>query len=104
MPELSEKEQRKRPPYRPRNVSEPGPPMTLGNMREHGVRRLRAFCENRKCRHTGLVDVDDYPDDAPVPSFGPLMACTQCGAIGAHARPYWGEAPRKGQGPEDGSA
>jgi hypothetical protein len=26
----------------------PGPPMTLGNMRENGVRSIAAWCGNRK--------------------------------------------------------
>ena len=42
-------------------------PMTLGNM------------------------VSTYADDLPVPSFGPRMVCTVCGAIGADARPNWNE-------------
>jgi hypothetical protein len=29
----------------------PGPPMTLGNMREQGVTHLIAFCHNDACRH-----------------------------------------------------
>jgi hypothetical protein len=38
-----------------------GPPMTLGNMRELGVRNLIAFCRNDACRHTALIDVSSYP-------------------------------------------
>jgi hypothetical protein len=45
--------------------------MTLGNMRELGVRRLIAFCHNDACRHQALIDVSSYPDDVVVPSFGP---------------------------------
>ena len=30
----------------------PGPPMTLGNMRELGVQQLIASCLNDACRHT----------------------------------------------------
>jgi hypothetical protein len=32
----------------------PGPPMTLGNMREMGVARLIASCLSDACRHTAL--------------------------------------------------
>jgi hypothetical protein len=39
----------------------PGPPMTLGNMRELGVQRLIASCLNDACRHTALIDVSNYP-------------------------------------------
>jgi hypothetical protein len=35
----------------------PGAPMTLGNMRERGVRRLIASCLNDACRHMALIDV-----------------------------------------------
>ena len=33
----------------------PGPPMTLGNMRELGVQNLLAFCHNDACRHSALT-------------------------------------------------
>jgi hypothetical protein len=90
MPELSEREQRKR-PRRARNVTTPGPPMTLGDMRRHGVRRLRVYCESFACLHNGIVEVENFPDEVLVPSFGPRMACTHCGRIGAHARPSWAD-------------
>ena len=41
----------------------PGPPMTLGNMRELGVHHLIAFCHNDGCRHTAPFD------GRPVQSF-----------------------------------
>jgi len=60
---------------------EPTRPMTLGNMRRKGVRKLFATC--RACgRHT-------WADDVPVPSFGPRMRCRKCGSLGADARPNW---------------
>jgi hypothetical protein len=37
-----------------------GPPMTLGNMRELGVRRLLVSCLNPDCRHEALIDVSSY--------------------------------------------
>ena len=52
-----------------RNANQPpGPPMTLGNMRELGVYRV-AYCHNDACRHTALIDVFNYSDDVEVPSF-----------------------------------
>ncbi len=65
--------------------------MTLGNMRANGVRTLAVYCGGRWCHHEAALDVSAYPDDAPVPSFGPRMVCTVCGAIGADARPNWNE-------------
>jgi hypothetical protein len=34
-----------------------GPPMTLGNMRQQGVRNLIAYCHNDACRHQAIIDV-----------------------------------------------
>ena len=66
-------------------------PMTLGNMRANGVRRLAVYCGALGCHHEAALDVSAYPDDLPVPAFGPRMVCTVCGAIGADARPNWQE-------------
>jgi hypothetical protein len=64
-----------------------GKPMTLSNMRQNGVRGLDVTC--RTCGHHTDINVDDWPDDATVPSFGPRMRCTKCGHLGADARPNW---------------
>jgi hypothetical protein len=63
--------------------------MTIGNMRANGVRTLAVRCGALWCHHCGVLDVSAYSDDVPVPSFGPRMVCTVCGAIGADARPRW---------------
>jgi hypothetical protein len=70
-----------------------GPPMTLGNMRANGVRRLLVSCG--ECHHTAVIDVDGYGDEIPVPTFGPRMLCTYCGAIGCDARPNWTDRGRQ---------
>jgi hypothetical protein len=56
-------------------MREPPQPMTLGNMRENGVRALAVYCE--RCHHDAVIDVSDYADDVPVPAFGPRMVCTR---------------------------
>jgi hypothetical protein len=64
---------------------EPIRPMTLANMRQ-----LRGLFVT--CQHCGLeraVNMDDWPDDATVPSFGPGMRCTRCGKLAATAIPNW---------------
>jgi hypothetical protein len=66
-------------------------PMTLANMRANGVRRLAVYCGALGCHHEAVLDVSSYPDELPVPAFGPRMVCTVCGAIGADARPNWQE-------------
>ena len=71
-------------------------PMTLGNMRANGVRRLAVNCGALGCHHEAVLDVGAYPDDMPVPAFGPRMVCTVCGAIGAEARPNWQERSAAG--------
>jgi hypothetical protein len=63
--------------------------MTLGNMRANGVRSLAVYC--LQCHHRAVLAVDAWSDSVPVPSFGPRMVCTQCGMIGADARPNWAE-------------
>jgi hypothetical protein len=64
---------------------EPTKPMTLGNMRSLGVRSLFAAC--RACGHKTKVNVDAWPDDVLVSSFGPHMRCRLCGNLGATAIP-----------------
>ena len=49
----------------------PGPPMTLGNMRELGVQRLIASCLRADTQ--ALIDVSSYPAETEVPSF--LRTC-----------------------------
>ena len=68
-------------------------PMTLGNMRENGVRSLAVSCS--LCHHRAVVDAAAWPDDVPVPTFGPRMVCTRCGNVGADARPNWREQPKR---------
>jgi hypothetical protein len=42
--------------------------MTLGDMRDNGVRSLFVSCWN--CHHRAVLSADHWPDDAPVPMFG----------------------------------
>jgi hypothetical protein len=42
---------------------EPGPPMTLGSLRQLGVRGLLLICLDLKCRHEPTMSVDDYADE-----------------------------------------
>jgi len=65
--------------------------MTLGSMRSQGMRSLSVSC--RLSHYGAVLAVDRWPDDVPVPSFGPRMVCTGCGIVGAGARPNWTERP-----------
>jgi hypothetical protein len=66
---------------------EPTRPTTLGGMRRQGVRGL--FATRLHCGHERPVNMDDWPDDATVLSFGPRMRCSSCGKLGATAIPNW---------------
>ena len=57
-------------------------PMTLGNMRQNGVRSLAITCGALHCHHYATINVSGFGDDVPVPAFGSRMVCTVCGAIG----------------------
>jgi len=75
-----------------------GPPITLGNMRENGVRTLDVWCLGRDRHHHRMLDVDAMPDDVAVPSIGPRLRCERCGHRGADARPNWSEYQAPGMG------
>ncbi len=72
---------------------EPGPPMTLGSLRQLGVRGLLRVCLDPKCGHEATMSVDDYPDQIELPSFAPRMACSKCGGKRMKVRPNWKEMP-----------
>ena len=63
--------------------------MTLGNMRELGVRSLFVTCE--LCHHVAVLPADRWGDVMLVSAFRPRMVCTRCGIVGADARPNWRE-------------
>jgi hypothetical protein len=79
------------PPMATARLNDPIEPMTLGNMRANGVRSLEVSCW--QCHHRAIMSAAPWADDVPVPTFGPRMACTHCGIIGADARPNWHEQP-----------
>jgi hypothetical protein len=50
-----------------------GPPMTLANMRENGLRSLSVTCH--LCHHEAVINVDGFGDAISIPAFGPRMVC-----------------------------
>jgi hypothetical protein len=68
------------------NRSPAGPPMTLGNMRENGVCRLKVSCW--LCHHSGVLDVDGFADDVPVPA-----AARDAGRFRLAASVNWSRRP-----------
>jgi hypothetical protein len=67
------------------------PPITLGNMREHGVRSIDAFCQAIGCGHVATIAVDGFPDDLPVPDVSLRLRCSRCSRRVIHTRPNWAE-------------
>jgi hypothetical protein len=64
-------------------------PVTLGNLREHRIRRLLVFCGNPKCKHQATIEHFPWPDDVTLSDFQPRMLCKVCGHLGADVRPDW---------------
>ena len=62
-------------------------PMSLGNMRRLGPRSLVVTCT--ACGYHTTFNVDEWPNEILVPSFGPHIACAKCGHLGASVRPDW---------------
>jgi hypothetical protein len=71
-------------------------PMTLGTMREHGVRSIDAYCEAIGCGHSSTLNVDHLPDDLPVPDVSLRLRCSKCGSRSIHTRPNWTERQAPG--------
>ena len=71
--------------------SNPGPPMTLSNMRANGVHAVSAACE--ACGHKADVSVDALPETVTVPKAGPRLRCSRCGGKTISTRPAWHTAP-----------
>jgi hypothetical protein len=66
--------------------------MTLGNIRQLGVRGLVISCLNPQCRHEAIFSAEDYADEIEVPSFAARIVCSKCGER-VEARPNWKEMP-----------
>jgi hypothetical protein len=63
----------------------PGPPMTLGNMRQNGVRAVIAMCES--CGHKADVNVDALPETIFVLKQAGASDAATAGANGSIRNP-----------------
>jgi hypothetical protein len=55
------------PPAKRRPSAYRGPPVTPGDIRAHGVRRLLIYCSRGLyCHHSATVDADRWPDETAV--------------------------------------
>ena len=84
-----------RPPRNPRRAYDADGneirPMSLGNMREHGVRSVAAHCQDASCGYSASINVDDLPDDFPVPDVSLRLRCSACGSRNVKTQPDWRE-------------
>jgi hypothetical protein len=67
------------PPWHSAHDHPAGDVMTLGNMRS-------LFVSCWLCHHRAVLSADRWPDEIPVPAFGPRMVCTSVGIVGADAQ------------------
>jgi hypothetical protein len=74
----------------------PGPPMSLANMRQNGVRAVVATCES--CNRSADVNVDAMPETVYVPHVGRRLRCSQCNGKAISTRPAW-HTGRRSMGP-----
>jgi hypothetical protein len=58
--------------------------ITLGEMREMGVRRVLVYC---CCGDHIALSADRWPDDLRLSDVEPRLVCTACGRRGAEVRP-----------------
>ncbi len=63
--------------------------MTLGNMREHGVRSVAAHCQQVGCGHSSSISMDALPDHYPVPDVALRLRCSACGSRKVKTQPDW---------------
>jgi hypothetical protein len=65
--------------------------MTLANMRDLGVHRLRVLCCSPACRHEITFSADDYTGDIELSWFRARMICARCGDHRLDVQPNWRE-------------
>ena len=64
-----------------------GPPMTLANMRQNGVREIIATRE--ACGHKADVNVDALPETMAVPKVGRRLRFSHCEGKQINTRRAW---------------
>lgn len=61
--------------------------VTLGEMREIGVRDLLIYCRDYKCSHSIENSGDQWDNDVRLSDLEGMFTCTACGKRGADVRP-----------------
>ena len=65
--------------------------LDLANIRDFGIRSLRATC--KKCFLEQAVNVDAYPGEMKVQWFAERIVCQNCGEKIGDVQPNWIEQP-----------
>jgi hypothetical protein len=60
--------------------------ITLGEVREMGIRGLLVYCSDYKCSHNVEISADRWPDHVRLSDLEPLFTCQACGIKGAEVR------------------
>lgn len=69
--------------------------ITLGEMRNSGVRGLLVYCSDYRCGHLKKLWPDEvaiWPDEVRLSDLEPRFVCKECGTRGADIRPHFAPA------------
>ena len=67
--------------------------ITLGDMRETGVRIIEIHCADHRCSHSTTALADGWPDEVRLSDIEDRFVCKACSRPGADVRPLFGQAP-----------
>ncbi len=65
--------------------------ITLGEMRESGLRRVLVYCADYRCSHF-VISADAWTDDVRLSDLEPRFTCQACGHRGSDVRPEFNDA------------
>ena len=66
--------------------------ITLGEVRDMGVRRLLVYCRDHKCSHSIIISADRWDDGVRLSDLEPRFICQACGQRGAELRAHFADA------------
>jgi hypothetical protein len=67
--------------------------ITLGEVRDAGVRRLLVYCRDHRCSHSVIISADQWGDEVRLSDLEPRFVCQACGQRGAEIRAHFADAP-----------
>jgi hypothetical protein len=69
--------------------------ITLGEVRQMGIRGLLIYCSDYHCSHNVEINADRWPDHVRLSDLEPLFTCQACGIKGAEVRDDFNWASNK---------